>query len=142
QQSLEKDIDQLKKERQAMQRNSPPESSENQRLMDKQEQLERMFEDLMSDEMKELYRKLEEMMEQMDRNQLLEQMEEMEFGAEEHEKAMDRSLEILKTLGYEQKYMETMDKHEELAEQQEELADKTVCGNADSEGLKEEQDAL
>ena len=61
------------------------------------------FENVLSEEMKELYRQLEKMMEQVDKQQLEEQLKEMKLGQEDVEKELARALEMFKRMEVEQK---------------------------------------
>lgn len=142
QKSLEKEVEELQKERESMQRKQEEYSESNENILKKQERLQEMFDELMSEEMKELYRKLEELMEEMDRDRLLEEMENFEMSSEELEKELDRTMEIFKQLEFEQKYQQTLDKLEKLAEEQEKLSEESRSGEEDPEELKKKQDEL
>ncbi len=111
-------------------------------IMEKQRMLEKLFDELMSDEMKEMYRKLEEMLEKFDKDSLREELENMKMSQEDLEKELDRSLELFKQMEFEAEFEQAMDKLEELAAKQEELAEESLEKNADNDALKEKQDAL
>ena len=95
----------------------------NEEIAKKQEQVQKLFDEVLDEEMKALIEKYEEMLEKMDKEDILEQTEEMKVNDEELEKELDRMLEMLKKLEFEQKMQETQEKLEELAKKQEELAD-------------------
>ncbi len=105
-------------------------------ILEKQEKLEEMMNELMTDEMKEMMEKLEEMLEEMTKEELMEELEDFEMTDEQLEQEMDRMLELFKQLEFEQKLEETVDKLEELAEEQEELSEET---EEDQDGNLEEQ---
>jgi chemotaxis protein histidine kinase CheA len=96
----------------------------------------------MTDEMKELMKKLEEMMEKLDKNALENELEKMDVSNQDLEKELDRSLELFKQMEFEQKLEEAQSKMEKLAEEQNKLAEKTENKELDNEKLKEKQDEL
>ncbi|HRH38296.1 MAG TPA: hypothetical protein PK760_08120, partial [Flavobacteriales bacterium] len=117
-------------------------SPEDERMMEKQQQLQELFENVLSDEMKELYRELEKMMEQVDKQQLEEQLREMKMGQKDVEKELDRALEMFKRMEVEQKAEDIAEQLEKLADRQEELSEETKDGKSTAEELKQKQDEL
>jgi len=117
-------------------------NQQNENIMEKQEQLQKMFDEIMTDEMKELYEEIQKMMEEMNKEDIQEQLEEMSMSNEDVEKELDRALEQFKQLEWELKMEDTIDKLEELAKKQEELAKETEKGEKSAEELKEEQEKL
>ncbi|MCB0804791.1 MAG: hypothetical protein KDC05_03280 [Bacteroidales bacterium] len=112
-------------------------------ILEKQKKLEELFENLMQDEeFKELFEKIEEMMEQMDKEEINKMLDEMKFSNEELEEMLDRNLELFKQLEFEQKLDETIDKLNELAEKQEKLSEETADKNKENSDLLEEQQKL
>lgn len=142
QQDLEKNVEQVRKDQERLKQNQEEYGEPSERILEKQALLQEMFDELMSEEMKELYRKLEELMEEMDQKKLLEEMDNFKLSTEELEKELDRTLEIFKQLEFEQKYEQTLDKLQELAEEQEKLSEESESGESDSEDLKQRQDEL
>lgn len=112
------------------------ESDEN--IMQKQEQLQKLFDEVMSEEMQELMRQIEELMQELEKEDALEMMEDFEFNDEELEKELDRMLELFKQLELEQEMQEAVDKLEELAEKQEELSEKTKDQTAEENAEEKE----
>ncbi|MGB1317770.1 MAG: hypothetical protein ACPG5W_06170, partial [Flavobacteriales bacterium] len=111
-------------------------------LVEKQQQLEKLFEEVMSEEMKELFEEMEKMMEEMTKDKAQELLEDIELNNEDLEKELDRSLELFKQLEFEQKLEQTMERLEELAKEQEELAEETKEKSSDNEELNEKQEEL
>src|SRR5690606_6653182 len=62
-------------------------------LLEKQKQLEELFEQLMTDEMKKLFEELQEMLDQMNKDKIQEKLEEIEKSDEQLKKELDRALE-------------------------------------------------
>ena len=111
-------------------------------IQKKQEQLQKLFDEVLSDEMKAMIEKLEKMMEDLAKEEALDEMEDMEMNDEQLEKELDRMLELLKKLEFEQKLDETQQKLEDLAEKQEELSKESEEKGSDSEEIKEKQEKL
>ncbi len=112
------------------------------RLLEKQQQVQELFENVLSEEMKELYRKVQELMEQLDKDQLQEQLKDMKLDQEDMEKELDRALELFKRLEVEQKAEDIAEQLKDLAEKQDELSEESEKGDTPSEEMKEKQDEL
>jgi len=109
----------------------------------KKEKLQELFEEVMTDEMKELMEKLEEMLEKLEQEDAFEELEEFEMNDEQLEQELDRMLELFKQLEYEEKMTETIDKLNELAEEEEKLAEETEENESgDLEEQEEKQEEL
>ncbi len=105
-------------------------------VKEKHEKLQKMMDELMTDELRELMEKLQEMMEDMEKEDMMEELEDFEMTDEQLEQELDRMLELFKQLEFEQKLQETIDKLNELAEEQEKLSEET---EKDQNGLQEEK---
>lgn len=111
-------------------------------LLKKQDQLQQLFDDLMTDEMKEMMEKMREMMEKMDKGELQEEMEQMDLSNQELEKELDRSLELFKQMEFEQALEDTKKKVEDLAREQKEVAEETSEKSNTDADLKEKQETI
>jgi len=111
-------------------------------MLQKQEQLQKLFDELMTDEMKKMMEQLQEMMEEMDKNMLEEGMDKMDMSNKDLEKELDRSLELFKQMEFEQKLEDVKSKLEELAKKQNDLSEDTKNKKVDTDALKEKQDEL
>lgn len=135
---IEHNSEQLRQSQQEKREFSP----EDERLLEKQQQVQELFENVLSEEMKELYRQLEKMMEQVDKQQLEEQLKEMKLGQEDIEKELDRALEMFKRMEVEQKTEDIAKQLEDLAKRQEELSEESKKGETSSEELEKKQEEL
>ncbi len=111
-------------------------------LVEKQKQLEKLFQEVMTDEMKELFRQLQEMMDKLDKKQVNEMIDKMQLTNEDMKKELDRNLELFKQLEFDKKLSETIEELNKLAEEQEKLANESKNDKVDSEDLKLKQDEL
>jgi hypothetical protein len=140
--NLQNRVDQLKTDHKALNRKQKEINPYNEEIIRKQEELQKLFDDIMTDEMKALFEELQKLVDELDRGKMQEMLEKMEMSNEEMMKNMDRSLELFKQLEMEKMITETMAKLEKLAEEQDELAGKTKEGESDSEELGKDQEKI
>ncbi len=115
------------------------ESSE--RIQEKQEELQRLFDEVMSDELKELFDMLREGLDEMSRDEIYEQLDQMDFEFQDLEMRMDRTLEMFRQFAMERLLEESINRLEQLAEQQQELQEETAAGGDEGE-LSDAQEQL
>ncbi len=142
QKELEKQIQEAKENFEENMKNQEEFSKTDEEIQEKQEKIQEMFEEVMSDEMKELMQQIQELMQEMDKEEAMEKMEEMEVNDEELNMELDRMLELFKKLEVEHEMEKAIDKLEELAEKEEELAKDTEEQNKPQEELKKEQEEI
>ncbi|MEX2483665.1 MAG: hypothetical protein WED10_03870 [Brumimicrobium sp.] len=150
-----KQVEQLKEQRKSLEqrmkdlnkemKNSFEEKTElspmDEDLLEKQKLIEEMMDEVMDDELKELLDQLEELMKNQDDEDMLEKMEDAEMDAEEMEKQLDRTMDMLKQLDVEERVEDLQKSLEELAKKQEELKNQQEDG-LDNEEAKEKQEEL
>ena len=102
-------------------------------LLEKQQQLEKLFESVLTPEMKRLFQEMNKLLEQMDKNKVQEKLEELKLTNKDIEKELDRNLEAFKQLEVQQKMENALEKLEELKQRQDELREQTT-------GKKEQKD--
>jgi len=142
QKELEQQIQEAKENFEENMKNQEEFTDTKEEILEKQEKLQEMFEEVMSDEMKELMKQIEELLQEMEKDEALEKMEEMEMNDEEMNMELDRMLELFKKLEVEHELQQEIDKLEELAEDQEKLAEETEKEEKSQEELKKEQEEL
>ncbi len=142
QKQLEKQIQQAQKAFQENLRNQQEYSKTEQNILDKQEQLQKLFDEVMSDEMKELMQQIEELLQQLEKDNALQMMENFQFNNEDLEKELDRMLELFKQLEVEKNMQEAIEELRQLAEQQDKLAEQTEKNQKSQEELKKEQEQI
>lgn len=111
-------------------------------LKAKQDLLEKLMEELMDDEMKELLEELQKMMDDMNREEILDNMEQMEKKSEDLETELDRTLELFKHLELDKKMENIEEQLRELAEEQKALQEETEEKNDSPENLEKKQEEL
>jgi hypothetical protein len=142
QEQLSKQIEQVKKENKENNSKNEEFKKSDDKLLEKQKQLEKLLDELLSDEMKERLKELEKMMEQLDKDKLKNKLDEMKMDNKDLEKELDRSLELFKQLEFEEKLNATIEKLDRLQKKEEELSERSEKGNEDSDKLKNEQEQL
>jgi hypothetical protein len=138
QNELKNKIEEAKQENQLnnqqQQEFTPPDES----LLEKQKQLEQLFENIMTPEMKKLFDELNKLMEKLDKNQVQQKLEEMKLSNKDMEKELDRTLEAFKQMEVEQKMQQALDKLDDLKNKQEELKKETEGSKAKEETKEKE----
>ena len=141
QQELEERMDQLSdfKRKTDIQREQFKESSE--RVKEKQEELQRIFDEVLSDELKDLFDQIREELEKLNRDEVYEMLSRMEFEFRDLEHQMDRALELFRQLEMERMLQESLELLTDLKESQDQLAEETESADS-TEGLSEKQQEL
>ncbi len=142
QQSLQENLQKMQQENMKSQQEKNQFNQMSQEILDKQKMLNELFDQLMNDEMKKLYEELQKMMDQMNKNQLINQMEKIEMSQEQLSKELDRALEQFKQLQMDEKLQSIADQLKDLSERQEKLAEDTKNKEKSNFDLNKEQDRL
>jgi hypothetical protein len=125
QNELKNKIEQTKQENQLnnqqQQEFTPPDES----LLEKQKQLEQLFENIMTPEMKKLFDELNKLLDKLDKNQVQQKLEELKMSNKDIEKELDRTLEAFKQMEVEQKMQQAIDKLDELKNKEDALKQET-----------------
>ncbi len=90
-------------------------------LFEKQQELEQLFEEVLTDEMKELYDKIQDELEKLDREEVFEMLDQMEFEMEDYENRLERALELFKQLQVERMLNESIENLERVKEELDDL---------------------
>lgn len=140
QQMLKNQVEQMALENEKSNQKESQYKEVNENIVEKQKQLEKLFEEIMSDEMKKMFEELQKMIEDIDKEKLGEVMEKMKFNTEDLEKSLDRNLELFKQLEFDKKLSETIDKLKDLAEKEKALSENTEKSKKEEAGkLAEDQ---
>lgn len=134
QQELQNKIEQIKQENAQNNQQQNEFSQTDESILEKQKQLEQLFENVMTPEMKKLFDELNKMLEKMDKKQVQEKLEELKLSNKDIEKELNRNLEAFKQLEVQQKMQNAIDKLDELQKKEEAL-------NRETEGKKDEEKA-
>ncbi|MFN5842628.1 MAG: DUF4175 domain-containing protein, partial [Bacteroidota bacterium] len=97
--------------------------------------------EVLSPEMQDLMKKIQDLMEKMNKENTLEQLKSNEKQNEKLEKDLDRMLSLFKQLEFEQKFNEIKDGLKELANEQDKLTQE-LQSNKTKEELEKKQDEI
>ena len=115
---LEKKIDDLKNAAQSnfeqLNLTSPPTED----ILKKQEALKKLFDEIMPDEMKDLYKELNDLKDELNKSDLQKKLNDLQMSNEDISKELDRNLEILKQVEFEQKLDNIIDRIKTLEKNQ------------------------
>lgn len=110
--------------------------------LEKYKELFEKFEQLIPQELKNLYEELQKLMDKNLKNEIQNELEKFSQSEKDLEKELDRMLELYKRLEFEQKTDEIIEELEEMAEKQEKLSEKDPNGSEEKEKLQKEQEKL
>jgi hypothetical protein len=111
-------------------------------LLEKQAQIEELMKELMDEELMNLLKKLEELMKAQDKDQIQKELEKLNQDAEDRNKQLDRSLEMLKKLQVNEKIDDIEKELKALANEQRELKKDIEKDKLNSDKGKDKQDEL
>lgn len=112
-------------------------------IMEKQRQLEQLYEKLMTDDMKELMKEIEKLMNDVDKSKLQEALENIKLKNEDIEKQLNQDIELMKRIEAEKAVENAIKKTEELSQRQRELSEQTSkASKKDAEKLSQKQEQL
>lgn len=94
----------------------------NEKILEKQKQIQDLFDNVLDEKTKKLLENLQKMMEQNQKELTKDQLQQMQVDNKALEKELDRILELYKKLEVEQKLNDAIEKLDELAQKQEELS--------------------
>ena len=139
---LEQKIEALKKDNLNNNEKQKQVDPQDQALLDKQKELEKLFNEILTPEMKEQIRKLEELLKQQNKEAIQQQLEKLDKSNEDMKKQIDRTLEQFKQLEVEKRINDEVSALQKLAEAQKDLAKKTLEKSETKEELQKQQEAI
>ena len=142
QKKLEKSIDDVSEKNKENNAQLNEFSEQDKRILEKQKRLEELMEELMTQEMRDLFNEMEELMEEMKTEEWMKKLEELQMSNEDLEKELDRNLEMLKNFEFEQALEESINKLKEIIDQQESLKESNDEKSQPQESITEQQKEL
>ena len=110
-----------------------------QELMDLQKQIENLFNNVLDQKTKEMLQKLQQMLLENQKDNTRDELSKMQMDNKSLKKELDRILELYKKLDFEQKVNQSVNQLNQLAEEQQKLADQTKSPGNNSNDLQEQQ---
>ncbi len=125
QNELKNKIEESKQENQLNNQQQQENQQLDESLLEKQKQLEQLFENIMTPEMKKLFDELNKLLDKLDKNQVQEKLEQLKLSNKDMEKELDRTLEAFKQMEVEQKLQQAIDKLDDLKNKEDALKKET-----------------
>ncbi len=138
---VEKSIEELSDMKKESETRSEQFMENNERIQEKQEELQKLFDDILSDELKELFEKIRDELDKLSRDEVYEMLDQMDFEMRDLELQMDRALEMFRQFAMERLLDESINRLEQLTEQQMSLEEATSADD-ESVDLTEEQERI
>ena len=107
--------------------------------LEKYQNLQQLFQEIMTPELEKVMQKLSEAMQKLDQNQVKKALEELKVSAEDLNKNMDRTIALLKKLKVEQQLDQAERTARKLAEEQKRISEAAQQPQKDAEKLLEQQ---
>ncbi|MBP6090670.1 MAG: hypothetical protein KA521_05405 [Crocinitomicaceae bacterium] len=111
-------------------------------LLQKQEQIEKLLEELMDDELKKLLDDLQKLLQENNKDDLKEKLDKLEESSDKMKNQLDRSLEMLKKLQLNEKIDAIEKELKELAKEQKDLQKETTKGDVSNDKLEDKQQTI
>ena len=114
----------------------------NEELKEKQKKIDELFNNVLDEKTKELLQKLQQLMDQNRKDQTREEISKMQMDNKSVKNELDRILELYKQLEFEQNLQNKIDRLDQMAKQQKDLAEQTKSKNSSPQDLKDKQEQL
>ncbi len=139
QKDLQERIEKLQKNNEQLNQFHSENKDKNEEIIEKQQRLEELFNEMLSEEMKEAIKELEDLLEKINKENVLEKLKDTQLSDEELSDELDRLLELFKQIQFEQKLVETIDELKQLSQKQIKTAQETKDKNLDINNTQKKQ---
>lgn len=109
---VQQDWENLKQEQKELQDFIEENELTSEELLEKQEQINKLFEEVVPDEIKKLMEEMEKLLSEMPREKMQQMMQDLKKSSKELQEMMDRNLSLLEQLKVEKDLNELIDKFE------------------------------
>ena len=141
--NLEEEINELKQELSKIRPQEEKYLDQKEQVQEKSQHLEKLMEEVLDEKTKKLLKELQQLLEKQGDNEKIQQkLSELERKDSQYEKELDRAIELFKQLQFDQKLDQAIQDMNELAEEQEQLAEETMKGETPSEQLSDNQEEI
>jgi hypothetical protein len=142
QKQLEDAVKEIKKQNEKNTFEKTENNQLNDELREKQKQIDDLFKNVLDEKTKELLQKLQKLMEMNNKDLTREELSKMQLDNKSLKNELDRILELYKQLEFEQNLQNKIDRLEELAKEQKDLAKQSEDKNLPASDIKDKQDEL
>ncbi len=123
QKTLEKTIENIQQTNKQNIEENQEYHNETQEIVEKQQQIEKLFNEVLTEKTKNLLKTIDELLQQNNKEQAQEELNKMQVDNKTLKKELDRVLELYKQLEFDQKLEQTVDKLRKLAEEEKQLSE-------------------
>ena len=144
QEDLKKSVENMQKEAEnAFEKKKRFDQNDKEELVEKSKELQKLMNELLDDETKKMLEELKKMLaEKNNDDQIKQNLEKLKNKDEDLAKDLERSLEMFKQMKFEDKLEKNIQKINELAEKQEQLAKETEKSKTEKQELLDKQNQL
>ena len=140
---LQKNLEEIKKENEIKNVKENEFKQEDERIVEKQKELQELMEKLLTPEMKEMLEQMKKMLEnELQKQDAMKMLDQMKLENKDIEKQLDRNLEIFKQMEFDQKFQDAINKLDEIKEKQDKLNQQTENKKIDKDELQKQQEDL
>jgi len=139
QKNLDDLISDIKKENEQKNNQLNNFTEQKEEIIKKQEDIQKLLDELITDEMRELLEELKKLQEEFDDKKIDEILDELKFDYDELSENLDKDLEILKQMEVEEKINSTIEQLDQLADEQKELSEESKDKKSDKDELAKKQ---
>lgn len=136
-QELQDKVDKINDQLGDMKQNLQDNNLLSKETMEKYMELQKLMDELTSEDMKKAMERLQNLLKDMNRNMTQQELQNLKFDEERFKKSIERTLNLLKHIQIEQKMDELMKRTEDLMEQQENLSEQTEKSNPSDQNEKD-----
>ncbi|HEY9001775.1 MAG TPA: DUF4175 family protein [Mucilaginibacter sp.] len=141
-----KDLDNLVKDIQAENKknmvNRQENEQQNKEILEKQKEIENLFNNVLDPKTQDLLKKLQALMDQEQKDMTRDQLSKMQMDNKSLRKELDRILQLYKKLEFDQKLNQNINTLNQLADKQQKLSEQTKQQGSDAKQLQQEQEKL
>lgn len=128
-QELQEKVDKINDQLGDMKQNLQENNLLSKETMEKYMELQKLMDELTSEDMKKAMEKLQNLLKDMNRQMTQDELQNLKFDEERFKKSIERTLNLLKRIQIEQKMDEIIKRTEDLLEHQEKLSEQTEKSN-------------
>ena len=135
---MEKKIDDVKKDLSKLQNDLQKNNLLSKETLEKYMELQKLFDEMSSDEMKKAMEKMQNLLQKLNRDQIQQAMKNMQINEEAMKNSIERTMQLLKRIQVEQKVDEIQKRIENITKQLEDLEQQTDKSSLQQENQKQE----
>lgn len=114
----------------------------NERILEKQEQINKLIDELIPDDMRKMMEEIQALLEELNRDQMQEMLQNMQMTNEKFEQMLDRNLSLLKQLQVEKGIMDIINELDETSQALETLSEETIQEGMDENRVENELNSM